>query len=102
MPVLGHVADVVDGTSLLATIPALLAQQIVGARPHLRVLPLPRSLATTLAKALEGTTLDLLWMRGTDEDAAASFVRGLLLRLGEAEDERAGEVAPVAKKLRRK
>jgi LysR family transcriptional activator of mexEF-oprN operon len=102
VPGLGHVADVVEGTSLLATVPSLLARHILGTHPHLNTVPLPRSLANALSKSLESTTLDLLWVRGTDEDAAASFVRGLLIRLGEAEDARAGETAPVARKPRRK
>lgn len=100
VPALGHIAEVVDGTSLLATIPARLAQHISSTRPHLRTLPLPRSLAIPLAKALTMTTLDLLWVRGSDEDAAASFLRGLIVGFWGAAKDAPSE--PAKSKARRR
>ena len=72
----GSVADVVDGSPLLATVPYLLARHIISTRPHLRTLPLPF--------ALDGSVLELLWLRVTDEDASARFVRGLLIKVASA------------------
>jgi len=68
---LGHVADVVDGSPLLATVPSLLAKHVMTTRPHLRCLPLPFTLASA--------TVDLLWLRLTDADEVARFVRSLIL-----------------------
>jgi LysR family transcriptional regulator, mexEF-oprN operon transcriptional activator len=68
---LGHVVDVVDGSPLLATVPSLLAKHAMTTRPHLRCLPLPFSLASA--------TVDLLWLRLTDADEVARFVRSLIL-----------------------
>jgi len=67
VPAFGYIADVVDGSSLVATVPSLLARELSKTRPHLRALPLPFS--------MESTSLDLLWSRVTDADPAARFVR---------------------------
>lgn len=67
------VADIVDGSPLLATVPCSLAQHIVDTRPHLRMLPLPF--------AFEGASLELLWLRVTDDDAGGRFIRELLTRV---------------------
>jgi LysR family transcriptional activator of mexEF-oprN operon len=72
VPSFSYVADVVDGSPLLATLPSMVARHIVKIRPHLRCVPLPF--------ALEGAGLDLLWLRATDGDPAASFVRGLVMK----------------------
>lgn len=72
VPAFSFVADVVDGSPLLATVPTLLAEHILATRPHLRSVPLPF--------ALEPVSLDLLWPRATDGDPAASFFRDLLMK----------------------
>jgi LysR family transcriptional activator of mexEF-oprN operon len=72
LPALSHVAEVVDGSPLLATIPTLLARHIRETRPHLRTRPLPFS--------FEPGRLDLLWSRVTDDDAAARFIRGVVTK----------------------
>ena len=72
----GSVADVVDGSPLLATVPYLFAQHLIRTRPHLRSLPLPFS--------LDGSVLELLWLRVTDEDESLRFVRGLLMKVASA------------------
>ena len=73
---ISYVADVVDGSPLLATLPAMLARQVLQTRPHLRTLPLPF--------ALEGATLELLWLRVKDEDAVTRFIRELMRSVGDA------------------
>ena len=70
VPAFSYVADVVDGSPLLATLPVLLAARIRELRPHLRTAPLPF--------LLDAVGLDLLWSRASDEDAALRFVRELL------------------------
>lgn len=72
LPSLSQVADVVDGSPLLATVPSILARHIRKTRPHLRTVPLPFS--------LEAVSLDLLWSRVTNEDVVARFIRGLVTR----------------------
>lgn len=68
----GHVADIVDGSPLLATLHLLLAQHIIRTRPHLRYAPVPFE--------LEPVSLDLLWLRTTDEDEVSRFMRELIVR----------------------
>lgn len=64
---------VVEGSSLLATVPLLLARFLVRERPHLRLTALPFE--------IEKSSIDLLWCRATDEDPALRFVRALMLGL---------------------
>ncbi len=73
VPAFSYVVDVLDGSPLLATVPALYAQHVRRTRPHLHVAPLPF--------ALEGVSLELLWSRVTDEDPATRFVRGLVAKV---------------------
>jgi LysR family transcriptional activator of mexEF-oprN operon len=70
VPSFGYVADIVDGSPLVGTVPEMLALHITKARPHLRSAPLPFSLPPA--------RLDLLWSRVADDDKAVSFARGLL------------------------
>lgn len=64
---------VIEGTSLLATVPALVAQQIVAVRRRLRVGSLPF--------ALPSTPMELLWPAALDDDEALGFVRALVVRI---------------------
>ena len=73
VPSFSYVADVVDGSPLVGTVPMMLAESVVKARPHLRIAPLP--------VAHPQGRLDLLWSRVTDDDRPASFLRGLVERL---------------------
>ncbi|WP_394843151.1 LysR family transcriptional regulator [Pendulispora brunnea] len=73
VPAFSYVADVVDGSPLLATIPTLVANHIIRTRPHLRSTPLPFS--------WESSIVELLWSRATDDDEAARFLRGVLLKV---------------------
>jgi len=77
VPSLVSVAEVVDGSSLLATVPALLAEHVLKSRPHLRIVPLPFR--------LPGAEIELLWARTTDDDRTLRFVRALIPRALRAE-----------------
>jgi LysR family transcriptional regulator, mexEF-oprN operon transcriptional activator len=67
VPAFGHVADLVDGSPLVATVPALLAHHIIATRPHLRSAPIPFH--------LDPVSLDLLWLRLSDADEVSRFLR---------------------------
>jgi LysR family transcriptional activator of mexEF-oprN operon len=62
-----NLGALLDGTGLLATIPALVAHHIRSLRPHLRALPLPFD--------LRGTFTELLWPATLDDDPAYGFLR---------------------------
>lgn len=70
-----NVGALVDGTALLATVPALVAREIRRVRPHLRAAALPF--------ALPGAPLELLWPAATDDDAACAFLRAHLVRIAD-------------------
>ncbi|MBX3220631.1 MAG: LysR family transcriptional regulator [Labilithrix sp.] len=73
VPSLSLVADVLDGTALLGTVPTPLARHVVKTRPHLRYTPLPF--------ALPGGSLDLLWLRAATDDKVVGYMRELLSRV---------------------
>jgi LysR family transcriptional activator of mexEF-oprN operon len=60
------VADVVDGTRLLATVPELVARNVIARRPHLGTRPLPFAHA--------GGSVELLMPEASTHDEAALFV----------------------------
>jgi LysR family transcriptional activator of mexEF-oprN operon len=62
------VAGVVDGSALLATVPAVVAGEIKRLHPKLKTASLPFPLA--------GSPVELLWPAATDGDEAAAFLRG--------------------------
>jgi LysR family transcriptional regulator, mexEF-oprN operon transcriptional activator len=68
-----HVGGIVDGSALLATVPAIVADHIRALRPHLAVKPLPFR--------FHGAAMELLWPAATDDDDACRFVRDQLVRL---------------------
>ena len=68
-----NVAAIVEGSTLLATVPRLVAANALATRPHLRVLELPI--------ALGGASTDLLWPAATDDDEACRFVRDCITAL---------------------
>ncbi|WP_394827629.1 LysR family transcriptional regulator [Pendulispora albinea] len=69
-----NVGAIVDGSSLLATVPHDVAHQICATRPHLRTMALPFDLG--------GAPLELLW-HGADDDAAGRFIREKIIALAE-------------------
>lgn len=67
VPTFHSVGAVVEGTKLLATVPSMVARQIVARRPELRTARLPF--------VLGGTPMELLWRAAVDDDDALRFVR---------------------------
>lgn len=68
---------VVDGSPLLATVPALWARHLVALRPHLRTAQLPF--------AFEGQPIEVLWRGARGDDGAVGFVRQRIVELAAAE-----------------
>jgi len=68
-----HVGALIDGTSMLATVPNLVADQILRVRPHLKTKALPFS--------LQGAFSELLWPVATDDDEPCRFVRSKILEI---------------------
>lgn len=82
-----NLGTLVDGSALLATVPALVARQIRAVRPHLRTSRLPF--------ALQGTPMELLWPAATDDDEACRFLRERIVALARTEQRSsAGLAAP--------
>ena len=73
LPSFSNIGAIVDGTSLLATIPVDVANYIRRAYPHLATAEKPFE--------LEGTPMELLWPAATDDDPALRFVRDALERV---------------------
>ncbi|MCC7540045.1 MAG: LysR family transcriptional regulator [Deltaproteobacteria bacterium] len=68
-----NLGAVIDGSSLLATVPALVARQARQTRPHLRTAALPF--------VLRGAAMELLWPSALDDDGPGLFLRAHLARL---------------------
>jgi LysR family transcriptional activator of mexEF-oprN operon len=77
VPSFSYVADVLEGTALVATVPAPLAHHVARTRPHLKSAPLP--------VALDLPQLELLWPRNSDDDPLSRFLRDLLERVVQEE-----------------
>lgn len=73
VPTFHSVGAVVEGSSLVATVPDSVAREIVKLRPGLRVVPKPFE--------VPGTPMELLWRSATDDDEALALVRGLVQRV---------------------
>lgn len=69
------VGAIVDGGRLVATVPLIVARQIVATRPHLRM--------STLPFPHESGTVEMLWPKALDSDPACRFVREALVRVAE-------------------
>ncbi len=67
------IGAIVDGGRLVATIPSIVASQILRIRPHLRIAPIPFS--------HQPGTVDLLWPTALDGDPAGRFVRDAIIRM---------------------
>jgi LysR family transcriptional activator of mexEF-oprN operon len=70
-----HLGALIDGTTMLATVPGLVADQIRAARPHLRTKALPFE--------IKGSVADLLWPVATDDDEPCRFVRDKILQIAQ-------------------
>lgn len=75
VPRFNSVGAVVDDSALLATVPRMVAQEILSLRPHLSTTALPPEMV------LEGSANELLWRNTVHDDEAVRFVRELLLRV---------------------
>jgi LysR family transcriptional activator of mexEF-oprN operon len=71
-----HVGALIDGTAMLATIPATVADQIRVLHPHLKTKPLPF--------AIPGSHSDLLWPVASDDDEPCRFVRDKIIAIAKA------------------
>ena len=70
------VGAIVDGSALIATVPALVARDVRAVRPHLRTAPVP--------VRLPGAAVELLWPAAVDDDEASRFLRGHVARIAAA------------------
>jgi LysR family transcriptional activator of mexEF-oprN operon len=70
------IGAIVDGGRLVATVPIILARQIVRDRPHLRMSSLPF--------AHEPGSIDLLWPTALDVDPGCRFLREAIIRIADA------------------
>lgn len=68
-----NMGALIDGSPLLATIPATIAAQIRATRPHLRAVKLPF--------ALSGAATELLWPGAADDDGPSRFVREAIIEI---------------------
>lgn len=78
---------IVDGSRLVATVPVMLADQIIALRPHLRAAPIPFF--------HEPGNLELLWPTALDFDPACRFLRDAVVRVA---DERMGRTRKAARR----
>jgi len=77
VPTFHAVGPVVEGTSLLATVPTMIARQITAVRPALRMTALPFALGSD-------TGVELIWRSALEDDEAVRFVRQWIVRIAEA------------------
>lgn len=70
-----NIGAIVDGTALLATVPEMVADEILMLRPKLRKTKLPLHLT--------GTAKELLWSAADDDDPAGSFLRERIVKLSD-------------------
>ena len=62
--------DIIEGTPLLTTVPAMVAGQILRHHPHLRTWPKPF--------VLRGAPFEMLWNEALDDEACA-FLRAVVV-----------------------
>jgi LysR family transcriptional activator of mexEF-oprN operon len=88
VPSFQSIAAAVNGTTLLATVPELIARDVLRTHPKLASSELPFK--------LEGTPIELVW-RGTDNDAGAlRFVREHVVRIAAKLAQQTGKAKRVA------
>jgi LysR family transcriptional activator of mexEF-oprN operon len=81
VPSFHSVAGVVDGSALVATVPAMIAAEIRRSRPHLRVTRPPIQLGST--------PVELLYREASVDDEALGFVRDRIVALAGGRPQRA-------------
>lgn len=77
----GAIGAIVDDNALIATVPAIVAAQILAQRPHLHAGPLPIDLPSG--------GLDLLWPSAFDADDACRFMRDAIIGVADELSQRA-------------
>jgi LysR family transcriptional activator of mexEF-oprN operon len=75
-----NLGGIIEGTSMLATVPTFLANKIRATRPHLATKPLPFR--------LEGSFAELLWPAAADDDEPGRFVRDKIIALAKQQPQR--------------
>jgi LysR family transcriptional activator of mexEF-oprN operon len=81
-----NLGAIIDGSALVATVPALVAQQLRSVRPHLKTAPLPFG--------VPGAPMELLWPAAVHDDDACRFVRARIIDIS-------AKVAPAQPPMRR-
>jgi LysR family transcriptional activator of mexEF-oprN operon len=69
-----HIGEVIEGSTMLATVPTVIVDHILSVRPNLCTAQLPFSTAF-------GSPLELLWPTASDDDEACRFLRDQILGL---------------------
>ncbi|MCP3060640.1 LysR family transcriptional regulator [Myxococcus sp. K38C18041901] len=73
IPSFHGVGDLVEGSALVATVPGMVARQVVALRPALRMVKPPF--------AVEGSPLELFWRVTSEDDEALRFIREHVARI---------------------
>jgi LysR family transcriptional regulator, mexEF-oprN operon transcriptional activator len=73
VPSFANLGTLIEGTSLLATVPERVARHIRSVRPKLRTLPLPFRLG--------GAATELLWPSTSDDDEPGRFLRARIVEI---------------------
>ncbi len=73
IPSFRGIGSLIEGSAMLATIPTMIAKQIVAHRPKLRLAEPPFQ--------LRGTGMELIWRSVLDDDPATQFVMGHAARI---------------------
>jgi len=76
VPSFQNVGAALEGTGLLATVPEVVARELLRTRPHLQTRELPFQLS--------GTALELVWQNALGKDNALEFVRQHIVRIASA------------------
>ncbi|MBL9101680.1 MAG: LysR family transcriptional regulator [Myxococcales bacterium] len=76
VPSFANLGAIVEGSALLATVPMVVARQILAARPHLAVKPLPFALPIGV--------IEMLWPAAGDDDPPCRFIREKIARIAGA------------------
>jgi DNA-binding transcriptional LysR family regulator len=77
VPTFHSIGALVEGSALLATVPSMVAREIISTRPNLRTAPLPLTLGSA--------PMELLWRSTVEDDEAIRFMRDLVVRVVKTE-----------------
>ena len=80
VPSFQTIGGVVEGSRLLATVPELVAQDVLRRHPKLKTAPVPFR--------FDSTPLELLWRSAVDDDPAITWVRKVIGEIGAATQRR--------------